>query len=82
MIQLGLEQRCTLRAIACSVQRSPSTVTRELARNGWTCPAVRPRKRGRPPVPGGYGGVACRSLKSQTSRTTQRQHSGCLALQT
>ena len=58
MIQLGLEQGCTLRAIARSVQRSPSTVTRELARNGWTCPGARPIKRGRPPVAGGYRAAA------------------------
>jgi IS30 family transposase len=58
MIQLGLEQRCTLRAIARSVQRSPSTVTRELARNGWTCSEARPTKRGRPPVAGGYRAAA------------------------
>ncbi|MBM4073955.1 MAG: IS30 family transposase [Planctomycetes bacterium] len=58
MIQLGLEQRCTLRAIARSVQRSPSTITRELARNGWTPPAARPKQRGRPPVAGGYRATA------------------------
>ncbi len=33
MIQLSLEQGCTLRAIARSVQRAPSSVSRELKRN-------------------------------------------------
>ncbi|MBK8132291.1 MAG: IS30 family transposase [Gammaproteobacteria bacterium] len=54
MIQLHLEQGCTLRAIARSVQRAPSSISRELRRNGWSNPATVPRKRGRPPVAGGY----------------------------
>jgi IS30 family transposase len=54
MIQMGLEQGCTLRAIALSVQRPPSTVSRELKRNGWANPATEPRRRGRPRVAGGY----------------------------
>jgi len=54
MIQLSLEQGCTLRAIARSVQRSPSSISRELHRNGWSNPATAPRQRGRPPVAGGY----------------------------
>ena len=54
MIQLSLEQGCTLRAIARSVQRAPSSISRELRRNGWSNPATVPKKRGRPPVAGGY----------------------------
>ena len=54
MIQLSLEQGCTLRAIARSVQRAPSSISRELTRNGWRNPATAPRKRGRPAVAGGY----------------------------
>jgi transposase, IS30 family len=54
MIQMELEQGCTLRAIAVSVQRPPSTISRELKRNGWTNPATEPRRRGRPRVAGGY----------------------------
>ena len=69
MIQLGLEQCCTLRAIARSVQRSPSTVTRELARNGWTCPGSRPIKRGRPPVAGGYRAAAADRRARQRAAT-------------
>jgi IS30 family transposase len=34
-IQLALERGCTLRAIARSVQRAPSTVSRELATRTW-----------------------------------------------
>jgi IS30 family transposase len=54
MIQLSLEQGCTLRAIARSVQRAPSSVSRELKRNGWRNPAFAPKKQGRPLVAGGY----------------------------
>jgi len=53
MIKLSLEEGCTLRAIARSVQRAPSSIIRELKRNGWGNPATAPRKRGRPPVAGG-----------------------------
>jgi len=35
MIQLSLEQGLTLRAIARSVRRAPSSISRELSRNGW-----------------------------------------------
>ena len=54
MIQLGLEQGWTQRAIARCVQRAPSSISRELNRNGWSNPATAPKKRGRPPVAGGY----------------------------
>ncbi|MBK8891242.1 MAG: IS30 family transposase [Dechloromonas sp.] len=54
MIQLSLEQGCTLRAIARSVQRAPSSISRELNRNGWSNPAMAPKRRGRPRVAGGY----------------------------
>ncbi len=42
MIQLSLEQGCTLQAIARSVQRATSSISRELARNGWSKPAGAP----------------------------------------
>jgi IS30 family transposase len=54
MIQLSLEQGCKLRAIARSLQRAPSSISRELKRNGWIHPATASRKRGRPPLAGGY----------------------------
>ena len=47
MIQLSLEQGCMLRAIARSMHRAPSSISRELARNGWSNPAAAPKKRGR-----------------------------------
>ena len=64
MIQMGLEQGCTLRAIALSVQRSPSTISRELKRNGWANPAAEPQRRGRPRIAGGY-----RATVAQTRAT-------------
>ncbi len=54
MIQLNLEQGCTLREIARSLQRAPSSISRELKRNGWTNPTKGPRRRRRPPLAGGY----------------------------
>lgn len=57
-IQLGLEQGQTLRSLAAQLGRAPSTLSWELARNGWQNPARRPPLRGRPPVAGGYRAVA------------------------
>lgn len=37
MIQLSLERGCTLRAIARSMQRAPSTISRELKRQPRAC---------------------------------------------
>jgi transposase, IS30 family len=55
-IQWLLEQRFTVRAIARTVNRAPSTICRELTRNGWAQPSL-PRGRGRPVVAGGYRAV-------------------------
>jgi IS30 family transposase len=55
-IQLALERGCTWRAIASSVQRAPSTISRELARNAWIRPPKQ-RGRGRPRLAGGYRAV-------------------------
>ena len=54
LIQLKLEQGCPLRVIARCLQRAPSSISRELKRNGWTNPTTGPRKHGRPPLSGGY----------------------------
>ena len=53
VIQVQLEQGSTPCQIAISLQRSASTITRELKRNGWVSPQT-PRGPGRPPVAGGY----------------------------
>jgi IS30 family transposase len=55
-IQFLLQQGLTVRAIARTVSRAPSTIGRELARNGWVRPVL-PRGRGRPIIAGGYRAV-------------------------
>jgi IS30 family transposase len=55
-IQLLLQQGFTVRAIGRTVNRAPSTIGRELARNGWARPVL-PRGRGRPLLAGGYRAV-------------------------
>ena len=57
MIQTQLEMGIKLAAIALGLNRSASTLSRELSRNGW----VRPREGrgpGRPSVAGGYRAAA------------------------
>ena len=54
VIQVGLEQGHSLRAIARSLNRSVGTVSRELHRNDWEPPSSRAGRRGRRPVAGGY----------------------------
>ena len=53
MIQTQLELGIKAAAIARSLGRSASTLSRELDRNGWIRPKVR-RALGRPPTAGGY----------------------------
>ena len=53
MIQMQLSQGAKPGEIALALNRSASTISRELHRNGWTRPATR-RGPGRPPVAGGY----------------------------
>ena len=69
MIQLALEQGCTLRAIARRVQRAPSTISRELSRNSWRNPRTAPPRPGPKPRAGGYRAAAAqhraRRLASQ-----------------
>ena len=55
-IQFLLSKGFTVRAIARTVNRSPSTVSRELSRNYWPSPDL-PRGRGRPRVKPGYSSV-------------------------
>jgi len=66
LIQLSLERDCSLGDIAKSLGRSRSTISRELARNGWSNPAARVQQLGRPPVAGGY-----RSTSAQQRAKTQ-----------
>lgn len=70
MIQAQLERGCKPADIAASLSRSPSTICRELRRNGWNRPAT-PRGRGRPPVAGGYRAAAAHT-RAQACATIPR----------
>ncbi|MEX3548178.1 MAG: helix-turn-helix domain-containing protein, partial [Burkholderia sp.] len=55
LIHLSLEQGCKLRAIARSLHRAPSSISRELRRNGWRAPEPAAKQGpGRPLLAGGY----------------------------
>ena len=53
MIQMQLEMGVKPAEIALGLNRSASTISRELSRNGWVCPKTC-RGPGRPAVAGGY----------------------------
>jgi len=53
LLQTQLEMGWSPAAIAAGLQRARSTITREMARNGWQ-PDLFPRLRGRPRKAGGY----------------------------
>jgi IS30 family transposase len=57
LIQLSLERGCTIRVIARSLYRCPSSISRELARNQWCGPRLVPATVGRPTLAGGYRAV-------------------------
>jgi len=61
MIQLSLEQGYT-----------PSSVSRELKRNGWSNPAIAPKKRGRPLVAGGYRAPLAQQRADGLASTARR----------
>ena len=70
-IQLSLEQGCSLRVIARSLQWAPSSISRELKRNGWTNPTADPRKRSRPPLAGGYRPPLAQQCAAGLARTVR-----------
>jgi IS30 family transposase len=70
MIQTQLELGIRPAAIAVGLNRSASTLSRELHRNGWTRPK-RPRGPGRPPVAGGYRAEAAHK-RAQACTVTPR----------
>jgi IS30 family transposase len=55
-VQFLLGRGFRVRAIARTLNRAPSSIGRELARNGWVRPSL-PRGRGRPAIAGGYRAV-------------------------
>src|SRR5208282_4177020 len=70
-IRFLLERGFTVRAIARTVNRAPSTIGRELARNGWARPVL-PRGRGRPLIAGGYGAVQAEQRANIEARRARR----------
>jgi transposase, IS30 family len=67
-IQFLLGRGFTVRAIARTVNRAPSTIGRELERNGWVRPSW-PRGPGRPAVAGGY-----RAVQAQQRADAEARH--------
>jgi IS30 family transposase len=73
MIQLSLEQGCKLRAIARSLHRAPSSISRELRRNGWRAPEPGAKKGpGRPLLAGGYRAPLAQNRASRLAGTAQQ----------
>lgn len=54
LIKLSRERGCTMRAIALSLDCSASSISRELARNGWCDPRSQPAQAGRPTLAATY----------------------------
>ena len=78
MIQTQLEMGMKPAAIAARLNRSASTLVRELRRNGWTRPKSC-RGPGRPAVAGGYRAEAAHKraqVCTRTPRTERRLHPG------
>ncbi len=70
-IQFLLERGFTIRAIARTMNRAPSTIGRELARNGWVRPSLS-RGRGRPAVAGGYRAVRAQQRAAIEARRARK----------
>jgi len=68
MIQTQLEMEITPAVIALGLNRSASTISRELHRNGWLRPKAL-RSPGRPPVAGGYRAVTAQKRASTCTIT-------------
>ena len=71
LIQLSLEQSCTRRVIARSLQWASNWISRELKRKGATNPTTGPRKRGRTPLAGGYGAPLAQQRAAGLARTAR-----------
>jgi IS30 family transposase len=78
MIQTQLEMGIKPAAIARGLNRSASTLSRELGRNGWSAPKT-PRSPGRPLVAGGYRAEAAHKraqVRTVTPRAPRRLRPG------
>jgi IS30 family transposase len=72
LIQLSLERGCTMNAIALSLDRSVSSISRALARNGWCDPKSQPAQAGRRALAAGYRAVIAHQ-RAALSRSTGRK---------
>lgn len=73
VIQVSLAEGHSVRAIARTLARSPATISRELARNGWQNPRTRARRRGRRPIAGGYRAQAAERRAQRLRRLPRRR---------
>ncbi|CAJ0784177.1 hypothetical protein R8510_05226 [Ralstonia chuxiongensis] len=72
---MKLEERST-REIARALQRSPSTVSRELRRNGWK-PEQERGPMGRPTIAGDYNAIRAGQRASRLRRKPRRERKLC-----
>ncbi len=73
LLQTQLEMGWSPAAIAAGLQRARSTITREMARNGWLAdPAV--RQRGRPRKAGGYRAAAAHGRAAALAAKPRVEH--------
>ena len=75
MIHTQLEMGVNPAAIAVWLNRSASTLSRELRRNGWTRSPTR-RGPGRPPVAGGYRADAAHT-RARPARSRRAGRAAC-----
>ena len=71
LIQLSLEKGSTIRAIALSLGRSASSISRELARNQWCSPQAQAFRPGRSALAGGYRAVLAQQ-QARVARSSGR----------
>jgi IS30 family transposase len=76
MIQTQLAMGVKAAAIARGLGRCPSTLSRELRRNGWVSPRV-PRGPGRPAAAGGYHAVAAQERARDCTVTARLKRRLC-----
>lgn len=72
LIQLSLEKGCTIRAIAISLVRSASSVSRELARDPWCRPQAKAFRLDRLALAGGYRAVLAQQ-RARVARSSGRK---------
>jgi IS30 family transposase len=72
VIQCGLERGCALREMARSLGRAPSSISRELRRNGWSNSVGTRRRRGLSLVADGYRAPRAQRRADTLARKARR----------